>query len=170
MNTGLQQPTDTYLDFINRYYGSIRYLPYYITLTGVEYNDFITGITMTRDLPEIILEDEPFYNTIFENDFEKITVNKLDRQTLLDTTLQYYGDISKVITNLKESNLTDYSLYRDNILYKKIDTNKNKNSEFYKKTNTIVTTGTRMIDILPQGEVLSTFGDFADDFNIDFTI
>lgn len=170
MNTGLQQPTDTYLDFINRYYGSVRYLPYYITLTGVEYNDFITGLTLTRDLPEIIIEEEPIYEPLFENEFEKITIQKIDRQTLLDTTLQYYGNIEKVITNLKDSNNTDYSLYRDNILYKKVDTERNKNSEYYKKNKLNVVTGTRMIEILPQGEVLSTFGDFADDFNNDFTI
>lgn len=170
MNTGTQQPTDTYLDFINRYYGSARFLPYYMELTGVYYEDFLTGITMTRDLPEIILEEEPIYNTPFQNETEYITVFKSDRQTLLDTTLQFYSDPSKVIDNLVESNITDYSLYRDTQLYKKISIEKNKNSEYYKQNSIVVETGTRMIEMIPSGEVLDIYGDYADDFSNDFTI
>lgn len=170
MKTGIQQPTDTYLDFIIRYYGDSIYLPYYMNITGINYNDFTTGITMTRDLPEIIIEEQPIFNNIFVNENEYITVYKSEKQTLLDTTLQYYSDPSKVIDNLLESNIKDYSLYRDTKMYKKIDINKNKNTEFYKQNSIIVETGTKMIEILPDGEILDIYGDFADDFNNDFKI
>jgi len=169
MNTGQQQPTDTYLDFIIRYYGDPKYLPYYINLTGVDYNEFVTGITMTRDLPEIILEEEPIFNNIFEEEIEYIDVYKNERQTLLDTTLQYYSDPSRVIDNLIDSKLTDYYSYRDILLYKKIDINKNKNSEYYKQNSIKVETGGKMIELMVDGEY-DTHGDFADDYNNDFTI
>lgn len=170
MNTGIQNSTDTYQDFIVRYYGNVRYLPFYMDITNVHYEDFITGITLTRDLPVIELEPEPEYTPVFPKEIEEITIFKQKEQTLLDTTLQYYGDPSKVIQNLIESNIKDYSLYRDTQLYKKSDQLRNKNSEYYKKNGIGISTMTRMIEILPPGEVLDIYGDFSDDFSNDFKI
>lgn len=168
--TSLQYPTDTYLDFINRNYGSVRYLPQYMDITGVYYNDFITGVTMLRDIPEIILEDEPNYSITFPKETEYILNIKNKKQTLYDIALQNYGDIEKSLVNLQDSRLTNVSLYRDHLEYKKVDILKNDLSEYYKRNKIKVSTGGNLIEILPQGEVFDIYGDYEDDYSNDFTI
>lgn len=171
MRTGLKLPTYSLADFILTYYGDVKYIPYYLESTGTNYDDFITGTTEELYLPDLsVVTTSIDDDVIFEDETERIPVRKNYRQTLYDVTLEKYGDISKVMDNLNDANVNNISLYRDNMSYDKTDILKNKLTEEYKRLGVEIATGTRMIEILPQGEVFDTLGDFTDDFNIDFDI
>lgn len=155
------------MDYVVSNYTDVKYLIEYMKATNID--TYTTGITevITPNLPEPTTIPYEKLNVIYKPT-TKIKYKRPD-QTMFDTVLQNYGDITKIIQHIEDTNTTDYQLYREQIEYKQENIENNLTGYLTREHKGIATTGDIMT-IIPSGTTIDNYGDYSQDYSSDFKL
>lgn len=158
----------TLMDFVTTNYGDVKYLIDYMNATGID--EYTTGITEDIHIPVL---DEPVTQEYEKQDTTYIPTTKLNYKridmTMFDTVLQNYGDITKIMEHINDTDTKDYQLYREQIDYKQDNINNNLTGYLGREKKGIATDGDIMT-IIPSGTTIDNKGDYSQDYSNDFKL
>lgn len=166
-----QYYSEDLLRFVINNYGDVSFLVEYMNNTSLTgYTDFYSGRTQEQPLPELTT---PITKKYIPEEVSDVPLKRLDyksiNQNLFNVVLQNYGDITKIIQHLNDTNTTDYKLYRDNFEYKQ-DNISNNYTNYLLKQDKMIATNDDIMKIIPSGTTIDNYGDYSNDFSSDFKL
>lgn len=155
------------MDYVVSNYDDVKYLIQYMKATNIdEYSTGITEVIAPILTEPTVLEYEKLNLTYKPTTILK---NKGLDQNLFDVVLQNYGDITKIVQHLNDTNITDIKLYRDYIEYKQ-DNIENNYTGFLAREIKGVATNDEIMKMIPSGTTIDNYGDYSIDYSSDFNI